>query len=140
DHLDDVDPFLRVLVALLMVALPDPEHLELTLVPSHDDIQSETPLADMVGSDHLLGGNDRIEERRMHGTEYRDALGRGEQPRCPGDGLERCPLIVGVSPISFPAPDREQEVNAGSICHSCKLEIVRPAPGPALRNQSNRPP
>ena len=38
---------------------------------------------------HLLGGDDRMKQRRVHGAEHGDALGRGEQAGRPGDGLER---------------------------------------------------
>jgi len=44
-----------------MIALLDPEHRELALVPADDDVQSEPPFADVIGGDHLLGGNHRVE-------------------------------------------------------------------------------
>ena len=80
DQLDDVDPFLRIFVARLVVALLDAEHLELALVPADDDVEAEAALADVIGGDHLLGCDHGIEERRMHGAEHRDALGRASSP------------------------------------------------------------
>jgi hypothetical protein len=52
-----------------MGALLDPEHIELALIPADDDIEAEAALADVIGGDHLLGGNHRIKDRRVHGTE-----------------------------------------------------------------------
>src|SRR5262249_60227167 len=59
DQLDDVDPFLRVVVADSVLALLDAEHLELVLVPADDDVEAEAALADVIGGAHLLGGEDR---------------------------------------------------------------------------------
>ena len=61
DQLDGVDPFLRVVVARLVIALLDAEHLEFILVPADDDVQPEPPFADVVGGHHLLGGDDGME-------------------------------------------------------------------------------
>src|SRR5262249_17288727 len=72
--------------------------------------------------------------------EHRDALGEREQARRPRDGLERRALVVGIAAITLPAPDREQEVDADVVGHPGGLEIVRPAPGPALRNERDGPP
>ena len=135
DHLDDVDPFLGVFVALLVLALLHAEHIELALVPADDDVQPESPFADMVGGDHLLGRHDRIEQRRMHGAEHGDALARGQQAGRPGDRLERRALVVGVAAVALPASDRQHEVDAGLVRHAHELEIVRPASRPALRHQ-----
>ena len=103
-----------------MIALLDAEHRELALVPADDDVQPEAAFADMVGGDHLLRRNDRIEQRRMHGAEHGDALGRGEQAGRPGDGLERRALVVGVAAVALPAPDREQEIDAGLVRHPAR--------------------
>src|SRR5262249_54497625 len=56
-----------------------------------------------------------------------------------GDGRDRGALVVGVAAITLPAPDREEEVDADVVGHPGELEIVRPAPGPALRNERDRP-
>ena len=138
DHLDDVDPLLRVFVARFMLALLDAEHREFALVPPDHDVEPEAAFADVVGGHHFLGGNDRVEKRRMHGAEDRHALGESEQARRPGDGLERRALVVGIAAIALPAPDREQEIDADVVGHPGELEIVRPAPRPALRNQGDR--
>jgi len=78
DHFDDVDPFLRIFVTLLMGALLDAEHVELALVPADHDVQPEAALADVIGGDHFLRRNDWIENRRMHRAENGDASGDGE--------------------------------------------------------------
>jgi hypothetical protein len=138
-HLDGVDPVLRVGVARLVLALLHAEHLELALVPAGDDVEAEAALADVVGGDALLGGDDRMKQRRMHGAEHGDALGRGEQAGRPGDGLERLAVQVGVAAVALPAPDRQQEVDAGGVAHAGEREAVLPssptsAPAPAWRS------
>ena len=101
DHFDDVDPFLCVFVALLVRALLDAEHVELALIPADHDVESEPAFA---GGDHFLRRNDRIENRRVDGTEYGDALGGGEQRRRPGDSFERRALIIGGPAVTFHRP------------------------------------
>src|SRR5215469_1305821 len=127
DHFDDVDPFLRIIVTLLMRALLDAEHVELALVPADYDIESKAALADMIGSDHFLRRDHRIENRRVDGAEHRDALGAGEQGACPGDGFERGSLIVGDPAISLPAADRKEKIDAGLVCQQSQFLVIRPA-------------
>ena len=138
DHLDDVDPFLRIFVAVLVLALLDAEHVELALVPADHDVEPEAALADVVGGDHFLGGDDGIEDRRVHGAEHGDVLGAGEQPGRPGDGFERRALVVGVAAVALPAPDRQQEVDAGVVRHLRQPLVVRPIAGPALGHERDR--
>src|SRR4029453_9686786 len=104
------------------------------------DIEPEAAFADVVGGHHCLGGNDRMEQRRMQSTEDGDALGRREQARCPSDGLERGALVIGVAPITLPAPDWQEKIDTSLIGHPRELEIIRPASRPALRNKGDRPP
>ena len=54
---DGIEPFLGEVVTHVMLALRDPEHLELALVPTHHQIDAETAFADMVGCDECLGGD-----------------------------------------------------------------------------------
>src|SRR5262249_7799448 len=75
DHPDDIDPFLRIFVTLLVRALLDAEHVELALVPADDDVEPKAALADMIGCDHFLRRDYRIDDRRMHRAEDGDALG-----------------------------------------------------------------
>ena len=75
--IEDVDPFLRECVARFMIALLDPEHLELAFIPAGNDVEPEATFADLVAGDAFLGRDDGIEQRGMDGTEYGDALGRG---------------------------------------------------------------
>ena len=82
-HLHRVEPFLGVVVALLVVALRHAEHLELVLVPADHDVQSEAAFADMVGGDELLGRDQRMKQRRVHGAERDQPLGVGEKARSP---------------------------------------------------------
>ena len=50
-QLDDLDPFLGVVVALVVLALLDAEHVELVLVPADHEVEAEAALADVVGGD-----------------------------------------------------------------------------------------
>jgi len=60
--LDHVDPFLGKFVTIVMVALRHTEHLEFALVPAGDNVQAEAALADMIGGDHFLGGDQGMEQ------------------------------------------------------------------------------
>ena len=54
-------------------------------------------------------------------------------------GTVHAPLFNPViAAIALPAPDREQEIDADVVGHPGELEIVRPTPRPALRNQRHR--
>ena len=70
DFAQRVDPFLTLRVAPLVIARPHAEHLEFAFVPTAHDVQPEAPLADVVGGDHLLGRDDRREQRRVNGSEH----------------------------------------------------------------------
>ena len=138
DHLDHVDPFLGIVVTLLMPALLDTEHLELTLVPADHDVQSKTALADVIGGDHFLCRHHRIENRRVDRPEYGDAFGNGEQPSRPGDCFERRALIVGGPAISLPAADRQHKIDAGLVRQQREFLVIRPASRPTFWNQRHR--
>jgi hypothetical protein len=60
-----------------MIALLDPEHLELAFIPAGNDVEPKATFADLVAGDAFLGGDDGIKQWGMDGTEYGDALGRG---------------------------------------------------------------
>jgi hypothetical protein len=121
-----------------VLTLRHAEHLELVLVPTDDDVQSEAAFADVVGRHHLLGGDDGVEQRGVHGAEAGDPAGRCEQRSRPGDGLERGALVVGLAAVALPAPDRQHEVDAGRIGHAREPEIVGPGAGPAFRDLGHR--
>ena len=57
DPLDDAPPFFALRVALVVLVLRHPEHLELVLVPATDDVDAEATLANMVRRRHLLGSD-----------------------------------------------------------------------------------
>ena len=81
--LDHVEPFLRKLVTLVMLALLHAEHLELAFVPAGHKVEPEAAVTDVVGGDHLLGGDQRMEQRRVHGAEHRDPLRGARAARRP---------------------------------------------------------
>ena len=132
--LDDIEPFLRVIVAGVVLALLDAEHLELAFVPAGDDVEPEAPFADVVGGDELLGGDQRMEQRRMHGAEHGDPLVARQQAGRPGDGFERGAMEIGVAAVAFPAADRQHEIDAGVVRHTGEPQAIGPARRPALRH------
>ena len=83
---------------------------------------------------HLLGGDDRMKQRRVNGAEAGDARGGGEQPGRPGDGLKRFAVQVGIAAVALPAADRQHEVDAGLVAHLGEREAILPARRPALRH------
>ena len=107
-ELDDVEPLLGVGVARLVVAQRGAEHLEFALVPAADEVEAEAPLTDMVGGDELFRGDQRRDQRRVHGPEHRQPLGLGEQATGPGHRLQGRALIVRLAAITFPTADRQQ--------------------------------
>ena len=133
-----IEPLLRKRVARCVFALVDAEHLELALVPADHQVEPEAPLADMVGGDEFLGGDQRIEQRRMHGAEHGDALRRGQQPGRPGHGFERGAVEIGGAAITLPARDWQHEVDAARLRHAGEREAVGPARRPALRHLRRR--
>ena len=78
--LEDVDPFLRVVVAQFVLALLDAEHFELALVPADHKIEPEASVADVVGGHTFLRRDDRVEQRRVHRAEDCHALVDASRP------------------------------------------------------------
>ena len=136
--LDDVEPLLRVVITVVVLALRDAEHLELTLVPADHEVDAEAALADVVGGDELLGGDQGMKQRRVHRAEHGDALGGGQEAAGPGHGFERRAVKVGVAAIALPAADRQHEVDAGLVRHARELQAIRPAGRPPLRHLGGR--
>ena len=81
--LDDLDPLLAVGVAPVMIVQIDAEHAELDRVPSGHDVEPEAPVADVIGGDHLLGGEHRIDEGHMQRAERRDLAASRPEGRTP---------------------------------------------------------
>ena len=111
-HLDSVNPLLTVLVAIFVIALLDSEHIKLVFVPTHDDVEAEPALPDVIGRHELLRRHNRMHERRMHGSKHRDAFRRRQQTGGPSHRLVSRALIIGVAAIALPATDRQQEVQS----------------------------
>ena len=133
--LDHVDPFLGKFVTIVMVPLRHAEHLEFALVPAGDDVQPEAALADMIGGDHFFGGDQGMEQRRVHGAEDRDPLRRRQETAGPGDGLERRAVKVARAAIAFPAADRQKKIDSRLVGDARHLQTIGPAREPAFRHQ-----
>jgi hypothetical protein len=133
--LDDVDPFLGKFVTIVMRALRHAEHLEFALVPAGDDVQAEAALADMIGGDHFLGGDQGMEQRRVHGAEDRDLLGSCQQAAGPGDGFECRAVEVARAAVAFPAADRQKKIDPSLVGDARHVETIGPAREPAFRHQ-----
>ena len=80
--------------------------------------------ADLVGGDHLFGGNDGIEQRHVNGAECHDVFSGGQDSRCPGQGFQATAIMVGFAAIPFPATEREQEIEPCFVRHFCGGEIL----------------
>src|SRR5579875_1255107 len=132
DTLNDLPPFAAVIVAPIVILLTCPEHIELVLVPSADDVQAEAALAHMIGSDGLLGSEHRMNQRAMHGAEHRDIARDGEQTARPCDGLKGAALEIGLAAVTFPASHRHHAFDARLIGHLRQLDVVRPARVPSF--------
>ena len=59
DAAQRVDPLLALRVTAFVVARLNAEHFELALVPAAHDVQTEAALADVIGGNDLLRGDDR---------------------------------------------------------------------------------
>ena len=132
DALDDLDPFLGVVVAAVVIAERDAHHAELDRVPARDDVEAEAAVADVVGGHHLLGGEGRIDEGDVQRAEGRDLPRRGEQPGGPHQRLEGRALGVALALVSVPAADRQQELEPGVVGELRRLDVVVPGGVPAL--------
>ena len=132
--LDRVQPLLRVFVARVMLAHRRAEHGELVLVPAAHHVQPEAALADMIGGDELLGGDHRMDQRRVHRAEYRDPLRGRQQPGRPGDGFQRLALVIGVAAVALPAAHRQHELDPDLVGQARQAQAVGPASAPALRD------
>ena len=137
-ELHHVDPFLRIVVALVMLALLDAEHVELAFVPADDNVYADAALADMISGDELLGSDQRMKQRRMNGAEHSHVLGRAQEPDRPGDRLKRAAVKIGIAAIALPARDRQHEIEPSLVTELCQLKTIRPARRPAFRHLGGR--
>ncbi len=121
-----------------MLALRDPEHLELALVPSGHQVDAEAALANVIGRDQRLGRDQRMKQGRMDCGEHRHARGRGLETGRPGDSLQRRAVKVGIAAIALPTGDRQHEIDASVVRHPGEVQTVRPVCRPALRHFGGR--
>ena len=136
---DRVDPFLRIGVALIVLAHRGAEHAEFVLVPAAHNVEPEPSAAHVIDRDHLLGGQHGMQQRRMHGREGRDALGLRQQARSPGQRLEVRAFVIGRA-VAAPSAEGQQEVEPEGIRHLRKPQIVLPISGPDLVDQRRHTP
>src|SRR2546427_5534885 len=118
-----------------MRVLREPEHVELCLVPTTDNVEAEAAPTDVIGRDDLLGREHRRKNRYMHGTKHGQALGGGEQAARPCDGLKRAALKISRTAIALPAPDRHHGFEAGGVGQLSEPDIVLEGVLPALRHR-----
>ena len=137
-HVHYAEPFFGIVVALVMLALLHAEHLELAFVPAGDDVEAEASGADLVGGDHLLGCDDRVEQRRVDRAKHRDTFCCCKQACRPRNRLERGAVEIALAAVALPASDREHEVDAGIVCHLAELQAIGPARGPTFRDECCR--
>jgi hypothetical protein len=87
----------------------------------------------VIGRHHLLGGENRIDERDVKRAERRNVLRRGEQPARPGERLESGALGIALALIAMPAADRQQELEARLVGKLCGLDVIIPGGVPPFR-------
>ena len=78
DAFDDGQPLLAVVIASVMVAQRDAHHAEFDRIPAGDDVEPESPVADVIRRDHLLGGKNRIDERDVERPKSRNVFRRSQ--------------------------------------------------------------
>ena len=137
--LDDVEPFLRVAVAcLVIVGERQSERFILRLVPAGDDVEADAAAADLVHGCQLLGDNDWMVGGGVDGGEDIDVARLGQERGRPGDRFQHVAMEIGFPAVANPAGDRQHEVDAGVVEHPGKLEIVCPRVVPAFRYLGHR--
>ncbi len=124
--LDDLEPFDRALVALVVLHLRLAEHLDLGLVPAGDDVEAEAAVGEMIDGGRLLRRHHRMHGRDMRGREDAGPRGRGADAGCPGERLEALSVEIGDAAEALPAPDRHQRLEAHLVTHFRERERARP--------------
>jgi hypothetical protein len=69
----------------------------------------------VVSSDKFFGGDNWVEQWRMHRPEDGDPPRRGEEATSPSHGLERRAMEVAIAAIALPASDRQQKIDTNLI-------------------------
>src|SRR5262245_6973535 len=104
----DLEPFLALVVAQIVIDQVHAEHVEFVLVPPADNVQTGPAMADMVDGCHGLGREHRVHERHVDGYENGNPRGEGRKCRALGQGLERPRGIVELATVAAPAGERKQ--------------------------------
>ena len=78
DAFNDGQPLLAVVIASVMLAQRDSHHTEFDRIPAGDDVEPESPVADVIRRDHLLGGKNRIDERDVECPKSRNVFRRSQ--------------------------------------------------------------
>ena len=105
--------------------------------PAHD-VEPEPALAELVCRRELLGGDDRVYERRVHRRKDVDALSVCEEPGRPRQRFEHAAVKVSLAAVPDPARDRQQKFDAGAVGELRECDVVFPGIDPALRNLRHR--
>src|SRR5262245_5696846 len=132
DLFDDAPPLFALGVALVVLALRHPKHLELVLVPATDDVDAEAALANVVRRGHLLGGNERMVQWHVHGAKYIHVLRCGQQATGPGNRFKAGAIGVRLTPIALPACDGDHALDPDLICQLRQSDVVLPTGIPVL--------
>src|SRR5208283_2581447 len=139
DGLDHVEPLLREGVAVFVLLRQiDAEGIVLGLVPPGDDVETEAPVAELVGSGELLGGDHGMNERRVDGSEDIDPLRVRQQTGRPRKRLQHAAVEVGFAAVTDPARDRQQKFDTGFVGKLRQADVVVPGIDPALGNFCDR--
>ena len=94
-----------MVIARVVIFQVDAHHSKFDRVPSGDDVQAKTPVPDMIGGDHLLCSEDRIDKSHMQRAEYRDFFCERKKTTRPRESLESGSLRVALALVAMPTPD-----------------------------------
>ena len=85
---DDVDPFLALVVTVIMKGEVDAQHIKLICIPPTYDVNSKTSLTHQVRGHNLFSSNHRIKQRDVHRPKSHDVPGTGQYTGSPGQRLK----------------------------------------------------
>ena len=120
--LDDMQPFLRHLVAVRMVELGAAEHFDFRLEPAGDDVHDVAAIGDVIDGGAHLGGEDGMDGRHMGGREDARLARRGADGGGPGKALETLAIEICDAPKALPAPHRHEGLELHGVGHLGEVE------------------
>ena len=132
--LEEVEPFGRVFVAVIVRAHMRAEHVELVLEPAAHHVEREASVGHVIDGGRHLGHHQRMHQRHVAGGEHGDVVCHRAERRCPGEAFERAIVEVRRPAIAAPASDRQQRLHAGAVDRLRDLPGIGPVQLPGFRD------